>query len=126
MPVWEGRISPVLDVAERFLVVDWQDGQETRRRELRLADHNPQLVANGIKEAGIAIVVCGAISQPLELLLENAGIRVIPHICGEVDEVLKAFLSSRLNRPEFAMPGCWGMGRGHGCWWRHRARRSHP
>ena len=31
VPVWEGRVSPLLDVAERLLVVDVDAGQEVSR-----------------------------------------------------------------------------------------------
>ena len=31
-----------------------------------------------------------------------------PHLCGEVESVLRAFDCGQLRRDEFRMPGCWG------------------
>ena len=37
IPIWQGRVSPVFDVAERLLVVDHEDGMESGRHEEALA-----------------------------------------------------------------------------------------
>ncbi|MCL5097539.1 MAG: hypothetical protein M1608_08435 [Candidatus Omnitrophica bacterium] len=119
MPVWEGRVSPVLDVAGRFLVVCIENGQETGRREVLVSGAPPDVFVKGLKEQGIEMVVCGSLSYGFELFLQASGIRVISHVCGEANQVLSALIEGRLDSPEFAMPGCWGRGRGKGL---HRRR----
>jgi predicted Fe-Mo cluster-binding NifX family protein len=42
------------------------------------------------------------------------GIKVIPFIAGDLDEIIQAFLEGKLERDEFAMPGCCGRGRRQG------------
>ena len=46
--------------------------------------------------------------MPLELALASAGIEIIPQTCGEIEEVLDAYLAGRLRQGEFLMPGCCG------------------
>jgi hypothetical protein len=50
-------------------------------------------------------LICGAISDVLCIILESSGVCVIAGIMGQADEVLAAFLSNQLNKPEFCMPG---------------------
>jgi predicted Fe-Mo cluster-binding NifX family protein len=106
MPIWEGRISPVLDVAGRFLVVQIKNGHETNRREISVAETNPTLLVKGIQEMGIEVLLCGALSEPVAFLLAKSGVRVWPHLCGEAESVLRAFLADKLGQAEFRMPGC--------------------
>jgi predicted Fe-Mo cluster-binding NifX family protein len=54
------------------------------------------------------VLICGAISRPLEAMLLSAGVEVIPQTCGPVEEVLKAFMSGKLTEKAFLMPGCCG------------------
>jgi predicted Fe-Mo cluster-binding NifX family protein len=119
MPVCGGRISPVLDVAGRFLVVQIKDGLELCRREVLVAETQPPLLAKGIKELGTRVLLCGAMSQPVAFWLANAGVRVWPHLCGEAEAVLHAFLTDTLDQSEFRMPGCC---MGHCAWHRNRYR----
>ena len=104
----ENRISPVLDVARHFVLVDCPNGTERGRRNLTI--RNTQLVARAkeIAQTGPELLICGAISWPLESVLLSAGIQVIPNTCGLVDEVIDAFLSGRFDERDFLMPGCCG------------------
>ena len=122
IPNCQGRVSPVFDVASRLLVVRVKDGQEIDRREVAIAESRPEGLPAKMLELGIDVLICGAISQPLVCWLTNAGVRVIPHICGEADAVLRASLQDRLAEEEFRMPGC-SEGR-CGCQHRNRHRET--
>jgi hypothetical protein len=54
--------------------------------------------------------------------LHKRGVRVKPHLCGEVEAVLRAFCGHRLGREEFRMPGCWGRDLPGGCGNRRKYR----
>ena len=108
LPIWQDRISPVLDYAGRFLVVEFQGHRESGRREVLIGDSHPETLAAGLGELGAQVLVCGAISQPLERRLRRSGLRLVSNVCGEVNAVLQALLGGTLDHPEFAMPGCWG------------------
>jgi predicted Fe-Mo cluster-binding NifX family protein len=100
----EGRISPVLDVARRFLVLETHVARTTIRSEVQL--ENTEFLARSVVKLGWNVIVCGAVSRPLQALLEASGIKVVHNACGPVDEVLKAYFAGRLDSPAFLMPGC--------------------
>lgn len=106
IPQWEGRISPVFDVATNLLLVDVEDGQEVRREERRLLRTDLVARAGEFVRLGAGTLICGAISAPLEARLAAAGVRVVPFTCGKVNEVLKAYLRGELAEQAFRMPGC--------------------
>jgi predicted Fe-Mo cluster-binding NifX family protein len=112
------RISPVLDAAKSFLLISaGLDGARSRKPAF-IAEADPIAKAKRIVGLGARVLICGAISWPLEALLASAGMRVIPNTCGPLDEVLDAYFSGALTERAFLMPGC--PGRQH----RHRHRRG--
>ena len=118
VPTWTGRVSPVFDVAKRLLVVMLEGNREVNRVEAVIEETQLIARAKHVTQLGVDVLVCGAISMPLEAMLASAGVRVIPHICGPVEDVLLAFASGRLTDDAFLMPGCCGRRR----WFRGRHR----
>ncbi|MBN1586655.1 MAG: NifB/NifX family molybdenum-iron cluster-binding protein [Candidatus Omnitrophica bacterium] len=108
IPIWCGRISPVFDVAGNLLLVDVGEGGELRRKEVSLSETEFSSRVRRIAELEANVLICGAISQPMEASLNAAGVRVIGDTCGPVEEVLRAFLLRRLSDGTFSMPGCCG------------------
>jgi len=106
IPDWEGRVSPVFDVAGRLLVAQVVSGLPDVCRHEQLLAQTPTSRASQLVEWGVKTLLCGGISSGLREALERAGITVIPHICGCVQEVLQAYLENRLSDERFAMPGC--------------------
>lgn len=120
VPNYQGRVSPVFDVATRLVVVRLKGSAEEERGEIVLVEKQPEGIVRSLAEAGIKVLICGAISQELQLLLERGGIRVVSHICGEIDTVIAGYGAGALQKAEFLMPGCcgrrWGaMRRGGRC-----------
>jgi predicted Fe-Mo cluster-binding NifX family protein len=111
LPMYGDRLSPVLDVARQFVLVNVEADDMLRRTEARIEHTDPVTRAKRILEFSPDVLVCGAISWPLESMLVSAGVRVIPNICGPVEEVLAAFMADRLNEQAFLMPGCTANGR---------------
>jgi predicted Fe-Mo cluster-binding NifX family protein len=106
LPVWEGRVSPVLDTAARLLVVETDSGTEAGRGEVGLeALVIPRRVA-AIAALELDALICGALSRPLADMLSAAGVDVVPWVAGEVEEVLRAYASGALGGREYRMPGC--------------------
>ena len=108
IPHWRGRVSPVFDVAGQLTVVEVNGGVERGREEIVLGREGPQARAARLSQAGADVLICGAISWPLEMALSAAGIRVVPQTCGDVESVLAAFIGGRFNQDAFLMPGCSG------------------
>ncbi len=117
VPICRGRVSPVLDVARRVLLVDVEHGAVTSQTEQVL--HHPDPAAS-MARLDVAVLVCGAISRSLRFRLDAAGVEVIAQVCGPVEIVLKAYLNGTLGEQRFAMPGCRRHAKAH----RTRARRG--
>jgi predicted Fe-Mo cluster-binding NifX family protein len=117
LPTDEDRIAPVLDAARWFLVVTASLDGALIRKEVLIADADLVTKAKCIVELGGRVLVCGAISWPLEAMLTSAGMRVIPNTCGPLDEVIAAFFAGKLTERAFLMPGCPGR--------QHRQRHRH-
>ena len=115
IPTWEGKISPVFDVARHLLVVNIKSSVEVARQIEAIPEMEIALRARRIAGLGVDVLICGAISWPLERMLVSEGMQVIPQTCGPVEDVLLSFLSGQLTGQAFLMPGCCG---------RHRKRRG--
>jgi predicted Fe-Mo cluster-binding NifX family protein len=108
IPLWQGRVSPVFDEASRILLIDVFQNKEQQRKEEYLPDQNPFERARWLPKLGVDLLVCGMISQTQQAAISAAGIRIIPCICGSMEEVVAAILEDRVECSELRMPGCGG------------------
>jgi predicted Fe-Mo cluster-binding NifX family protein len=104
--VWEGRVSPVFDTARIVMVTDIESGEARDRHVETLPDGSPSQKVARLRELGVETLVCGAISGPFASLLSSSGIRLIPFVSGDVDEVLQAVVAKGVPPRTFSMPGC--------------------
>jgi predicted Fe-Mo cluster-binding NifX family protein len=102
VPIWQGRISPVFDVARRLRIVEAEDGRITSQVDHEICAENR---AKELSDLGVKVLICGAITSALETTLWTEGIEVISKIRGPVGSVLTAYLNTRLNQKCFAIPG---------------------
>ena len=121
IPVWEGRVSSVLDFSQRLVVVELRNGGETSRTEVALLEQDAFAKLARLRELGIDVLICGAVSQPLACASMASGIQLLPYVTGSVDDVLNAYRAGQLGRPQFTLPGWWPGARGGFC---HRCRQS--
>lgn len=115
--IWDNRVSPVFDTARKLLLVEIENGQEVSRCEVTLAETWPLARVARLKELGVSVLLCGAISRPLAAMLISAGIQIVPFMMGNTEEILNAYLKGHLPDPRFLMPGCCGRRFRHG--WGH-------
>ena len=123
VPLWNGCVSNVFDFAHRLLLVDIEHGKEVNRSEIALEGKWLPQRAIQLKNLGIDVLVCGAISQELANMIVSAGIEILPFVTGNIENVLAAYMAGQLTRSEFSMPGCRpglrkGFGQRQGCRWR--------
>ncbi len=105
---WGERIAPVFDTAREILVAEAADGRILSRNRETLPETPPVAKAIRLAELGIGGLVCGAISRPLHALVISYGIRVVPFVSGDLDEMALAWAAGKLRPETFAMPGCRG------------------
>ena len=109
--LWNQRVAPVFDVAHQVLVVEAEEHRVVRETREVLPEEDPARKALRLKELGIDQLVCGAISRTLHALVSAQGIRVTSFIAGDLDEIVRAWVTDDLSEDRFAMPGCGGRGR---------------
>jgi len=117
---WQGRLAPVFDVSREVIIFDTDSGE----RVLLPMKDTPYEKAGLIKREGASLLLCGAVSRSMLEMIEAFGIRAIPFLCGEVDQVIASWVAHQ-EEPldDFRMPGCCRRRqRGHGRprWGRHR------
>ena len=120
LPIDGTRVAPVLDAARWFLLVTANSDGAVKCKQVLIADSDPVTKTKRIAELGGRVLICGAISWPLEAMLTSAGMRAIPNTCGPLDEVIAAFFKGDLTEQAFLMPGCPGRQYRH----RHRHGRK--
>ena len=106
IPVWDDRISPVLDVAQQVLFVDLEQGKVQNRNTVYLGNKNLTERAEIFKQNEVTEVLCGAISEFFFKVLDNQDINVLPWVTGTVDDILDALASGHIDDSCFRMPGC--------------------
>jgi predicted Fe-Mo cluster-binding NifX family protein len=105
MPVWEGRVSPLFDVARQLLIVEIEEGREMSRWEVSLEEEWPPNRVSRLVDLTVEVLICGGISRLLADSLRAAGITVISQIKGKAEQILAAFLNGEFPSPRFSMPG---------------------
>lgn len=105
IPVFESRISPVLDACSRVLVVDIADGREVCRVELTLAKASLTERIEIFSRWGIKKIICAGVSDLMCRYLAARNIVLISGIAGNLEEILNAYICNKLDDPCFIMPG---------------------
>jgi len=100
--VWKNRISPLCDSARRLLITEIEN--RTIVGSHYETFHSEVVSSKAIKiyTMGVKVVICGAISYFLANMIEAYGIRIIPFVAGDVNQVLDAYLKGNLPTPFFS------------------------
>ncbi len=115
IPIRNGRISPVFDVATRLLVVDFAGGEPGERSEFLIRESGGEVRAELLQELGVKILICGAISNQTARIIERCEINLRPWVVGDIEDVIDAYTTCSLDSEGFIMPGCRrGQGGGRG------------
>jgi len=102
---WQDRISPVFDVSDRLLLIDIEDGRELNREDHVLNCRGPFERAREVYRLGVQVLLCGAVSRPLETALISSGVRVIGFICGRLANKCFQMPGYGEKRTKKALPG---------------------
>ena len=107
LPVWQGQVSSVFDFAHKLLVIELKNGGETDRQEIVLVEQSGPERAALLKQFGVGVLICGAISRPLAEMINGSGIQVLPFVKGSAEQIINAFKTGQLSQPQYTMPGFW-------------------
>lgn len=114
IPIWNNRISPVLDTASKLLVIEMDHENEAGRFEIFLDEHELTRRCLRIRGMNVDLLICGAVSRPFCSMLEASGINIIQDISGHPEDVLQAYLGNKLAHSGLMMPGCRGSNQKYG------------
>ena len=106
MPVWNDCISTVLDFSDCLLVVDYESGVIRNRSMVSFAGATMVEKVARLRELGIQVLLCGAISRSMERMIVASGIKTIPFLRGRVNDVINAYFAGRMFGQDFMLPGC--------------------
>ena len=110
---WNDRIAPVFDVAQWIQLVETETGHIIKQDRANVAGETPSQKASRLAELEVDILVCGAISRPMQTVIKAYGIEVIPFIAGDLQEVILAWSCGKLyGSNRYIMPGCQRAGGG--------------
>ena len=94
-----------MDTATRLLMITYEENRQIERSEIFLDEFSLTERVSILRQLGITVLICGGITDTLYRMLKGARIRLITGIAGKADLVVDAFLSDRLQKPPFLMPG---------------------
>jgi predicted Fe-Mo cluster-binding NifX family protein len=106
VPIWEDKVSPVLDTAAKLLILETSDREKISRVEADLSEQDISRRCYRIRMLEVDVLICGAVSRSFADLLKASGIDVIPGISGDIEDILQAYFSGTLHQSKFLMPGC--------------------
>lgn len=108
VPVFQDRVSPLMDVSNRYVIYETTDGEIRQKIDINLnADAEPQRVEK-LKDIGVDTIICGAISGYVAHIVGEKGMRLLPMIYGPIDEVIDSYLHNTLSTYCPGPPDCAG------------------
>jgi predicted Fe-Mo cluster-binding NifX family protein len=105
IPVFMGRVSPVLDTCTRFGLLEPGRNHEIIRGIIPVKGNSIYERTDEIKKLGVGVVICGAVSDAFFNLLKENGIDLVCGITGDIEEVIEAYSKGALVQARFRMPG---------------------
>jgi predicted Fe-Mo cluster-binding NifX family protein len=97
IPIFLDRISPRLDCARKLLVLEIEKDHLVDKREVDISHWAPDEKIFYLSKIGISQLICGGIRIEDRSGLHRFGIQVASPLYGEVDTIIKEYLSGKLN-----------------------------
>ncbi len=105
IPVFEERVSPVLDLCNQMVIIDLDEGKEVQRQSLSLQMLSVSERCELMARWNICKIICAGVSDSMVKLLASKNIRAIDGKAGELDKIIEAYICKRLDAACFMMPG---------------------
>jgi predicted Fe-Mo cluster-binding NifX family protein len=112
IPVYQERVSPLLDVAKKFALYELEQGEIRQKLVVDIHAENEAFRVEKLREMGVSVIIGGAVSGFVGRLIGEKGMLLIPWICGPVEEVIERYIKHELECPDGGKPGC-GRGKRH-------------
>lgn len=110
LPVYNGRIAPLFDVARCFLCVAVEGNTVGKPEYLETGNLCVMENIELLRRQNVGVIICSAISRVYATAVQNAGIQLVHGIIGPVDEIIAVYAKNEAQLWEYRMPGCCGRG----------------
>lgn len=104
IPLYGNRVSPRFAYSRAMLVVQIVDGRTKEQQIVRTEPANDDEWTDRLAALGVDVFVCGAADVSFLDLGERLGIRIIPDVAGDVEQILSRLASGDL-RPGYGTYG---------------------
>ncbi len=105
IPINGERVSPRIDCAGEFVVVETDEGTINGFRKLEPPGPEIRRLYDLLVREDIDLVLCGGIGREDRLVLEAAGIEVNWGWMGDVEDILNRFITGHRNGSIWAHDG---------------------
>jgi predicted Fe-Mo cluster-binding NifX family protein len=102
---WKDDIAVTFDFSNSIKIYQLFGNQWELIKEERFNSKESETVVESLKRHDVKILLCGAISKKMLEILEKNSIKVIPFLRGNIDDVLRLFEHSNLDRSSCYLPG---------------------
>ncbi|HDP80932.1 MAG TPA: hypothetical protein ENN21_08840 [Spirochaetes bacterium] len=96
MPVYQDRISPLMDVSDRFAIFDVDEDVVRQKLVIKIQAASESERLEKLREMGITTIIGGAVSEQMARVAVDKGLRLISWINGPVDEIVELYLNGML------------------------------
>jgi predicted Fe-Mo cluster-binding NifX family protein len=97
VPVFNDRLSPLLDVADRFAIVDIVDNRLEHRAMITVNEPDERRRIEKLRELGVTCIISGAVSGYVSRLVACCNMDLISWVSGGIDDVLEAYMGGSLS-----------------------------
>jgi predicted Fe-Mo cluster-binding NifX family protein len=97
IPFFRNRVSNRLDSSENILIVTLDKGTIKNQKKIRLVHNEPRMMTNILNQLEVDVLICGGITEYYAKRFAHSQIQVIPWVTGELDDVIKSYLTGRLK-----------------------------
>ena len=105
IPIFQSRISPVLDACNELMIVDLCEAGPLQRVTVSLEKLTPAERGMAMSRRGVQKIICAGVSEWMLACIVNRGMHVISGISGEVEQIIAAYQQDLLDQDRFRMPG---------------------
>ncbi len=97
VPVFQNRVSPLLDVSSRYAIFETVDGHIKQKMDISLNTECETRRVEKLKEIGVDTIICGAVSGCVAHIINEKGMRLLPMIYGPVEEIIEHYPTDTLS-----------------------------
>ena len=104
LAAYENRMASLLETANQLVVVDLPPIDSKPKKIVAVIDNALPYLVQLLHRNNVTILICGAINGCMFRAIESMGIKVIPWITGNIDDIIAAYKNNTLE--QCVMPGC--------------------